>query len=355
MNYRGEMIDDWFPAKVTDTDAVGGVGVYAFEEYAVQGDYTLAEKVGGRVGTLLNPAVAVSGGPFAAGDLILVRTAKTAGGLLWECIPLGDSCCGFWADYYSTRNATRTDGAVGGNDTLMSGDFLPLAAPGTYASKVLRGTLIKVPSGSGAIRLTGAVSAEWGVYPALPSGTFGANRGVYVEFGVGPTDAAGTFSGVYNNYRRVLAAGIGSDSTGYGAWPRGLSGDLALAQGSLFGWANGATIDIVVGERYAGGAVDPADHYYALWVRAIAFGSASPAGWTGSVLITGIGLGGTYLYAEKVCCVGDAVPAPVLIPGPGPEPNKDDPPKAADYADELDTIAVYPGAGTGPATKPGGA
>lgn len=155
MNYRGKMIDDWFPAKVTDTDTVGGVDVYAFAEYAVHGDYALAEKVGGRVGTLLNPAVAVSGGPFVAGDLILVRTAKTAGGLLWECVPIGQqppdasmllvevTAYSAGTKYHTVKRKTWSGGAVA--------DYSPATSYTTCrasARTIQGGTNYQIPNGT---------------------------------------------------------------------------------------------------------------------------------------------------------------------------------------------------------------
>jgi hypothetical protein len=80
------LIDDWFLAEVTVVTA-GSPVTYSFFELALQGDKTVSEKLGGRVGTTANPAVAAAGGPFVVGDIIKVRLARNAGGLYWEAIP----------------------------------------------------------------------------------------------------------------------------------------------------------------------------------------------------------------------------------------------------------------------------
>jgi hypothetical protein len=84
------LIDDWFLAEVTVVTA-GSPVTYSFFELALQGDKTVSEKLGGRVGTTANPAVAAAGGPFVVGDVIKVRLGKNAGGLYYEAIPADSS------------------------------------------------------------------------------------------------------------------------------------------------------------------------------------------------------------------------------------------------------------------------
>jgi len=126
--------DDWFPAQVTAVDTshdLFAATVYSAKEIAVQGDGTVSEKIGGREITAENPAIAVSGGPFAVGDIILVRTARNAGGLLWEAIPLSGGL-----PFQSYAGWMPGGVAISSDDTWTSlGVPIDLPGAGTYLVK----------------------------------------------------------------------------------------------------------------------------------------------------------------------------------------------------------------------------
>ena len=80
---------DWFPVRIT---SIPTAGLYVFQEVWLGPDGLIADRVGGRVNTANDPAIAIDRTAFtvsAAGSPVqcLARRAVGAGGLLWELKP----------------------------------------------------------------------------------------------------------------------------------------------------------------------------------------------------------------------------------------------------------------------------
>lgn len=343
--HRTEFDGDWFPAEVTAT-AAGPPIAYSFKEKHLLGDQSFADKIGGRVGTTLNPAVAIVGGPFSIGDIVLVRAAKGAGGLYWEAVPLGE-CCWNGADRFLA------------NGNLVSG---PVGSGGTGGS-------ISVAAGASA-NTTGSLAA----YQVVAT-TVGGATDVFLVEGQATVVAligagGGTLPDVVHLDLQVwldeLAAGadVPVGSSGY-AKCLAAQRHAALASGSSLGftgdvYSGNGGLGVFLGTGQVKVRVVGGGRRFCLGVGGHLQSSNSPSAWGASWQVVFGGWGGSWVLATKLCCPLDFTPAPARVPPPGKGIGKLTPQQAPAPDDDDDDdetpakLSPFTGVGGTPATGPSG-
>lgn len=289
MEYRAPLTDDWFTAQVTDVYDGDTPTVYAALEVCVQANRSVSEKVGGRVISLLNPAVAVAGGPFAVGDIVLVRTAKNAGGLLWEMIPV--DCCAWGADWYTARTP---------NPATYAGPTAIDSASG--GSKLIAESLIKVPANSGRVEIRGGLRTHYSnsnLWSA--TGVYGSNRMVNVWARLVECTGAAVQTSTLSVYHLALVAGITTDAASYATQPMGWVGDITgdTSHAVMGDFARTTPIGTTVADSAT-------DKYYAWQVAWVVAGYTASL-WGGYLYWTGFGDGGCWLIWERACGQTDSV------------------------------------------------
>lgn len=185
--------DDWFPAEIV-ASVTGG---YTFKEQWVDGTGAVADKPSGRQNSSTDPAAVLGSATYSAGDKVLVRRARGAGGLWWEVAP--QPAAGGGTTVFVARLTTSSSGAwkwvkqewtgaayadTSSESATFNARPATLLAGGTLAESLVAGQRVVMWESA----------ATSGVYEFIPPvGAASATLGGYVSNGAQSIKGAKTF------------------------------------------------------------------------------------------------------------------------------------------------------------------
>lgn len=199
---------DWFPVRIT---SIPVAGQYIFQEVWLTTLGVNADRVGGRVNTANDPAIAIDGNTFAvtaAGTPVqaFARRGPGAGGSKWELN--GRAALGtFGSSAVSPFNIPNT---VLPGTWLTTGDSITLPSSGTYMVAASVAALAYYHS----IMMLRFVDAATGI--AVPLSEIFATRSDY-DSGLSGTIAAASMGPVFITVVAATVIQLQAQSSGFGA------------------------------------------------------------------------------------------------------------------------------------------